>query len=93
MVHTEIITEYKWKGHKQVLFEKYTGDESGYRVIIVKRSASLPTAQDIFLAELPEARRDMYIERIQNAMKDSVDATSKKVHPKRRKAGPNGKNQ
>lgn len=95
MAYTEIIAEYNWQGHKQVLLERFKGDESGYRVIIVKRAPALSTAQDLFLAELPDARRDMYIEQIQKATKGSVDAVPRKsaLPPKRRRSGANGKGQ
>lgn len=93
MAYTEIIAEYSWQGHKQVLFERFKDDESGYRVIIAKRTPSLSTAKDLFLAELPDARRDMYIEQIQEATKGCVDAAPRKsaLPPRRRRSGANGK--
>ena len=87
MAYTEILAEYRWSGRKQILLEKYKDDESGYRVIIFKRTPSLSTAQDLFLAELPDARRAAYIEQIQKITGSGDDTSSQKsaLPPKKKK--------
>ena len=60
MANAFIISEYKREGQKQLLLEKLQGAETGYRVILLKRCASLDAAKQVFLAEIPENRKDYY---------------------------------
>lgn len=95
MAYTEILSEYKWQGHKQILLERYKGDEVGYRVIIVKRARSLEAALDLFLSEVPEARHEQFIQSVQKAAKRTPDDHQEDALPpiKKRKGSHYGKGQ
>ena len=60
MTSAFVITEYLWQGHKRLLLERLQGEDNGYRVFIVKRCGSLKAAQEVFLEEIPEGRKDYF---------------------------------
>ena len=82
MTNAFIISEYIWKGHKQLLLERLQGDTTGYRVTIVLRCNSLNAAKEAFLQEIPADRKDYHSKVIEDyAMRHSIKSTPEKKRP------------
>lgn len=65
MPRTEILADYLWQNHRQVIFEKMDG--GGYRVTVVNRYSSYNQAAETFLESLPGGKKAEYKARLDAA--------------------------